>query len=130
MTEVRPPVDALEPVSSDALVFRFVQTAHIDLSAPPGARLQTSALQSNEYTPNERSYGASVYVKSLLAGGLADLHDACPKWRCWQTSEVPVDEVLALGVRVVLSPQDCAFPTTRHAHASLIGVGTLHRNKL
>jgi hypothetical protein len=130
MTDARPPVDALEPVPSDALVFRFVQPAHIDPSAPVGAQLQMAALQTNEFTPNEHSYGASVYVKSRLPRGLTDLLEACPKWQSWRTSEVPVKKVLDLGVKVVLSPQDCEFEAIRVAHASLIGVDKLRRNKL
>ena len=130
MPDPRPDVSELTVAASDALVFRFVRPEHIDLAAPVGARLQLSSLQTNEFTPNARSYGASVYVKSLLVGGLADLHAACEKWRSWRVAEVPVRAVLDVGVSVLLSPQDCEFETIRHAHASLIGVNKERRNKL
>ena len=126
----RPDVLQLEVASADSLVFRFVQPGHINSRAPAGSRLQTAALPSNEYTPDDKSYGASVYVKSLLARGLEDLHDACEKWRMWRVAEVPVAEVLAVGARVVLSPQDCRFESIRHAHASLLDVTKERRNKL
>jgi hypothetical protein len=126
----RPEVDELEVVASDHLVFRFVQPGHINLNAPAGSRLQLSALQTNECTPNERSYGASVYVKSRLAYGLADIHAAFAKSRSWRAAEVPVWKIQALGVSVVLSPQDCSIEAIRHAHASLIGVDKPRRNKL
>ena len=130
MSGGRPDVTQLEVAPADALVFRFVQPGHINVEAPVGARLQTAALPSNEYTPNEKSYGASVYVKSLLSRGLVDLHDACAKWQAWRVAEVPVAEVLAIGARVVLSPQDCPFESIRHAHASLLDVTKERRNKL
>lgn len=131
MAGERPLVDDLEVAADEDLVFRFVQPNHINFAAPIGARLQLSALQTNECTPNEHSYGASVYVKSRLLRGLADLHDACPKWRDWHVAEVPVRAVLEVGVRVLLSPQDCKeFEAIRHAHASLIGVIRPIRNRL
>ncbi len=126
----RPDVTELEVAPDDSILFRFVQPTHIDAKAPPGARLQTAALPTNEFTPNEHGYGASVYVKSLLANGLRDLHEACPKWCDWRVAEVPVREMLELGVGVRLSPQDCPFEAIRHAHASLIGVTRQKRNLL
>lgn len=130
MSGDRPDVSELEVVADGDLVFRFVQPTQIDLSAPIGARLQTSALQSNEFTPNEHSYGPSVYVRSRLPNGVTDLHEACSKWRGWHVAEIPVQKVLAFGVTVRLSPQDCEYPTIRHAHATLIGVTKAIRNHL
>jgi hypothetical protein len=130
MIPLRPLVSALAPVRNDGLVFRFVQPGHINEAAVLGARLQTAVLQTNEFTPNEKSYCASVYVKSLLSRGLEDLYDADAKWRTWRVSEVPIEEVVSLGVQVVLSPQDCELVNIRHAHASLIGVDKHKRNKL
>ena len=130
MSGNRPDVSELVIVEDGELVFRFVQPGHINTAAPIGARLQTSALQSNEFTPNEHSYGPSVYVRSRLTNGVADLHEACSKWRAWQLAEIPVGTVLALGVTVRLSPQDCEFPTIRHAHATLIGVTKAIRDQL
>ncbi len=109
MSGARPDVSELEVAASDDLVFRFVRPDHINPSAPPGAQLQIAALPSNQFTPNERSYGASVFVKSKLVRGLRDLHDACPTWRECKVAEIPVARIVALGVGVVLSPQDCEF---------------------
>jgi hypothetical protein len=110
--------------------FAFVQPGHIDATAVIGARVQNAALPTNDFTPNDRSYGASVYVKSLLLRGLDDLYAADAKWRTWGVSEVPIVEVVKLGVEVLLSPQDCAHETIRHAHASLVGVNKTRRNQL
>jgi len=130
MTTSRPPVEDLTAVSPDNLVFRLVQPAHLDLQQAVGAQLQTAALPTNQCTPNERSYGASIYVESLLSGGLEELHRACPKWQTWRAARIPVEKVVDLGVKVVLSPQDCPFESIRHAHASLLGVDKQRRNKL
>lgn len=130
MSGTRPDVSELEAVTGDAFIFRFVQPSHVNLSAPEGARLQAAALQTNEYTPNARSYGASVYVELWFTHGLLDLYEACPKWRDWQVARIPVSSLLSLGVRVLLSPADCEFEAVRHAHASLLGVTREIRNKL
>ncbi|MBN2195018.1 MAG: hypothetical protein JW751_19530 [Polyangiaceae bacterium] len=130
MTVPRTPVEALDVVPTGDLVFRLVRPEHIDLTKPRGAQLQTSALPSDQYTPNDHSYGASVYVKSRLPQGVEQLYQACPKWRTWRTAEVPVAKVVELGVGVVLSPQDCEIEEIRHAHASLIGVDRPRRNRL
>lgn len=127
---MRPGVGELALVPDGNLVFRFVQPGQFNASAPPGARVLTSALQTDEFTPNERSYGPSAFVKSLLANGLDDLHKACPKWMAWRVAEVPIDAILKLGVEVRLSPQDCEFESIRHAHASLIGVTKAKRSNL
>ena len=130
MTGMRPAWNELEVVPDGDLVFRFVQPGHFNASAPSGARVQPAALQSNEFTPNDRSYGASAYIKSRLSRGLDDLHKAYPKWVAWRVSEVPVSAVTAIGIEVRLSPQDCELETIRHAHASLIGVTKERRLKL
>jgi hypothetical protein len=130
MTEPRPDVATLTVVTEDALIFRFVQPGHIDATARVGSQLQTSALQTNEFTPNDHSYGPSVYVGSKLKRGVDDLFAACEKWKGWRYARVPVDQVNAIGVTVVLSPQDCELESIRHAHASLIGVTKPHRSKL
>ena len=130
MNSSRPDVSELEVAASDSLVFRFDNPGHLDPRAPAGARLQNAALQTDEFTPHEGSYGASVYVKSRLLDGIADLHRACDKWRGCRVAEVPVAAVLAVGARVVLSPQDCQFESIKHAHASLLDVTKARRNKL
>lgn len=130
MLVVRPPWGELEVVASGELIFRFVQPNQYSESAVAGARVQPSALQTNEFTPNEKSYGASVYVKARLLRGLEDLYEAMPKWRGWRVAEIPVSSINELGVEVRLSPQDCQIETIRHAHASLIGVTKAVRNKL
>lgn len=120
--ETRPHWTALTLVGAEHVLFRFVRPDHINSKAVEGARVQISALQTNEFTPNDHSYGASVYIKELLPGGLEDLHAACPKWKTWLFSEVPVGDVNALGVDVRMSPNDCQFESIKHAHASLLNV--------
>ena len=69
----RPLWSELVKVTSGELIFRRVRLADIKDHMPPGARVQTSAMQTNECTPNPKNYGPSVFVKALLANGVEDL---------------------------------------------------------
>ena len=112
------------------LILRVIRPNDFVPSQPVGQRILPSALPSSEYEPKSKSYGASVFVKEFLSGGLTDLHNAYDKWRSYRVAEVPVVKITDAGVAVRLSPQDCQFPSVRHAHASLIGVTRANRGQL
>jgi hypothetical protein len=122
MDPTRPHWQDLEAVADGDLIFRFVHPRDYKQMLPSGARVQPSALSTDEFKPNAKSYGASVYARSKLPRGIDDLYEACSKWTQWHYAQVPVSEVVALGVEVRLSPQDCEFDLVRHAHASLLNV--------
>lgn len=130
MGDERPKVEDLVVANSDHLVFRLVRPNDFVATHPVGQRVLPSALPSSEYDPKPKSYGASVFVKELLQGGLTDVHNACDKWRSYRLSEVPIAKIVNVGVAVRLSPQDCSFLSIRHAHASLIGVTRMNRTQL
>ena len=119
---MRPHWRDLAEVDDGHLLLRLVRAADVDTSQPRGQRVQLSACRTNDYEPNEKSYGASVYVNERLMSGMDDLYNANPPWRSYLDVRLPVRDVRQLGLHVKYSPMDCPFPLLAHAHASLIGM--------
>lgn len=126
----RPPWQELPEVVSGELVIRLIRPNEYKADAPAGARVQPAAIPTDEFKPNDRSYGASAFVKSRLRNGLKDIVDANPKWNAYVLAEVMVEKIRELGIEVRLSPQDCEYEQIRDAHASLINLNRDRRNKL
>lgn len=126
----RPHWQELTEVLSGELVIRVIRPTEYKHDAPKGARVQPGAMPTNEFTPNDTSYGASAFVKSRLKNGEADLVAANPRWGSYLRAEVLAEQLRELGIDVRLSPQDCEFELVRDAHASLLGVNRERRNKL
>lgn len=112
-------VSELELVDQGEVVVRLVADRDFDVSAPPGQRMKPAALQTNDFTPSDTSYGASVYVASRL--GNVDLRERLNK-RTHVEARVQVAALAEIGLRVVYSPEDCDIDELKAAHASLIGV--------
>lgn len=117
-------VSELEPVEEGEVLVRLVATRGFDGARPQGQRVKTAALQTNDFTPSETSYGASVYVVSRLDGN--DVRAVLDK-SLHLEARVPVSKLTALGIRVVYSPEDCEVDVLKPAHASLLGV--THANR-
>ncbi len=115
----RPPAAELEHVGAEELVLRLVHPTSYNASA---ARIELSALPTKDFTPSSTSYGASAYVKSRLDGGISALYAAVDRWRTYTLTQVAASEIVALGIEVRYSPDDCQFQALKHAHASLIGI--------
>jgi hypothetical protein len=125
---MRPKWQDLPSVEDGHLLVRFLRPNTYDLEKPKGMRVLPATCPTNEFTPNDKSYGPSVFVEEKLANGMSDLLDACPRWRSWIFVRIPVVEVRALIEDVKYSPMDCTeFPTVAHAHATLIGVSRANR---
>lgn len=118
----RPAWEQLADVEDGNLLIRFIRPETIKRDRPKGQRVETSTCNSGEYEPNEKSYGASVFVEERLAHGIADVLAANPRWAAWDFVRLPVADVRALALHVKYTPMDCEFADVRHAHASLIGM--------
>lgn len=120
-------VAELESVDEGEVIVRLVAARDFDVSAPPGQRVKPAALQTSDFTPSDKSYGASVYVVSRLGG--VDVRERLNK-STHVEARVRVAELVELGIRVVYSPEDCDVDELKPAHASLIGVTRDNRVKV
>lgn len=118
----RPKWEDLPDVEDGDLLIRFLRPGTVKLDRPRGQRVEPSTCNSNEFEPNENSYGASVFVEGRLENGVDDLYAACERWRDWAFARLAVEKVRALGIFVKYTPMDCEFEGIAHAHASLIGM--------
>ena len=120
---------SLPVVGDDETVLRRIHPNHYNYDR----KLVTRAcLREPDYAQNSTSYGASVFVRSKLANGVADLEKADPTWIGAGVASVPVASLTnqTLGVSVRETPIDCDKPTIAHAHASLVNVSTVNRDEI
>lgn len=120
-------VEDLERVDHGEVIIRLVGPRDFDATRVMGERVLKSAPQARDITPNENSYGASVFVVSRL--GELDLRSVLNKPTHLE-ARVSVMELEGLGIEVRLSPEDCEVDLLRAAHASLIGVTPKNRSTL
>ena len=122
------------PLSKSEVVIRFSVPTSYDHNPNVAAedRLDSSSMRSKEFKPSTIpiSTGASAFLKSALPNPLVDLVTANSKWAGYVRSEITVEEIEALGIKVELTPDECQFPTVAHAHLSLIGIDGDKRDKL
>jgi len=111
-------------VDEGQVILRLVAERDFDRSLPSGQRVRSAALQTSDFTPSDQSYGASVYVVSRLGG--TDLQKRLNK-QMHIVAQIDVAALLALGIQVVYSPEDCDVDELKVAHASLIGVTHYNR---
>ena len=125
----RPAAAELLLVPSEDTIIRMI---HPEAAIDADGSVLQGALPSKEYrnTPNETSYGPSVYVASRLEAEVSTLEQATPNWRYYAVARCPVAAVRALGVRVCFSPDDCDIEAIKQAHATLLDVTVATRDQL
>lgn len=126
----------LPPVLAHASLLRLVDPDDIEGWSESEQRwvLGSKAIQTEHLIPGGRSgYGCSFYVQYTLVSlcGASTTHEihflqrhaknhpCTPSWQEGLVGSVNVDQVLALGLGAVCSPDDGACDETRKAHASV-----------
>ena len=125
MAEARRPLSALTRVDAGEVLLRLVAGRDFLIERPLGERVLPAALQTHDFTPSPTSYGASVYIESLVPSGVeVKVQLGKPNHL---VATLAVAALNALGIEVVLTPEDCDDEVLRPAHASLIGVTKANR---
>ncbi len=94
--------------------------------------MNSSALTHDEFKPSPKSYGASVFVLSLLTNGVETLFEARPDWLGRLAPRIRVERILTINgeIRVKLTPMDCQLEAIREAHASIANLNRERRAEL
>lgn len=107
----------LERVDAEEVIIRLIHPVHFNWEHEEVA---PAALPMKQFRPQCEDSGPSFYVRSGLTSGVQDLEATEPKWKGFGVAEIKVQDLLDLGLDIRLTPEECRFPTIKHAHASIV----------